>query len=128
MPDFMFFPAVSSVYLVQHEYEILREAKVKIDKYMLIIFLSRLLNIHTHPISHPNTLVFVVAEPVALRQLSTCNATLPHPFPCKWDRPLPLSATTRIDPPSPPPHSMGARGIPETGSALSLKLAIEETL
>ncbi len=75
----MFFPAVSSVYLVQHEYEILREAKVKINKCMLIIFLSRLLNIH--PISHPNTLVFVVAEPVAPRQLSTCNATLPHPFP-----------------------------------------------
>ncbi len=48
---------VSSVYLVQHDYEILREEKVKINKYMLIIFLiflSRLLNIH--PISHPNTL------------------------------------------------------------------------
>ncbi len=78
MPDFMFFPAVSSVYLVQHEYEILREAKVKINKYMLIIFLSRLLNIH--PISHPNTLVFVVAEPVAL---NSCPPVTPPytPFP-----------------------------------------------
>ncbi len=55
-PTLHMFCPVSSVYLVQYEYEILREAKVKINKYKLIIFLSRSLNIH--PISHPKYTCF----------------------------------------------------------------------